>query len=369
MSNVEASRDQGLWLLLKVMQRLRDPVHGCPWDLKQTFESIVPYTIEEAWEVADAVHGGDREHLKEELGDLLLQVVFQSQLAAEEGAFTFHDVANEIVAKLLRRHPHVFPDGTLNSRTDIVLTAEEVKERWNQIKDQEKQHKKKDQLSALDGVKAGLPPITRALHLQKKASKVNFDWSDTRKVLFQLREEIDEFEESFLADDGPGMLDELGDVLFSVVNLARHSHIDSEQALLHGNNKFEARFRVMERLSGQPLDTFSLEEQEVLWSRAKDHLAVLEEGGNVVPKNELKFQLQRLKESLHSIDKAEPELQDTLLTLSSEIDRILVKDEDVSADTALIEALEAESVKFSIDHPTISAVINEVVSILARMGI
>ena len=355
--------------LLDVMARLRDPDNGCPWDLEQTFESIVPYTIEEAWEVADAVQKGDMQHFKEELGDLLLQVVFQAQMANEQGLFSFYDVAQVIIDKLIRRHPHVFPAN--DQHVNPTITADDVSDQWEAIKQQEKQGSGEGDHrapSALDGIAAGLPPTLRALKLQKKAAKVNFDWNDTRQVLRQLRYEIVEFEESLDADDRAGMEDELGDVMFSIINLARHIDVDAEQALLKCNHKFETRFKTMERIAPKPLEHYTVDEQEILWCQAKDWLAAEQQGVTPVPKNELKFQLQKLHETLQGMDSVDDEARQSLQTLSADIDGVL-NGEGRADDNSLIETIERESVKFSIDHPALSGILNELVAVLGRMGI
>jgi ATP diphosphatase len=263
--------------LLAIMARLRTPEIGCPWDLKQDFSTIAPYTIEEAYEVADAIERGDFEDLKDELGDLLLQVVFHAQMANEESRFAFGDVVEAITTKLIRRHPHVF--GDVDARD-----AAAVKVRWDEIKSEEKAERAarrsgnggsqtaKD--SILADVPVTLPALTRALKLQKRAGKVGFDWNDPRAVIAKLREEILEIEHELSAaeHDADRLEDELGDILFAVANLARHLSVDPEAALRRANAKFSRRFAHIEReleRQGRPLAGASLDEMEALWVEAK----------------------------------------------------------------------------------------------------
>lgn len=253
--------------LLAIMARLRDPQNGCPWDVKQNFATIAPYTIEEAYEVADAIDRQDWRDLRDELGDLLLQVVFHAQMAKEAGLFDFADVAHAISDKMLRRHPHVFGD---ESYADL----EAQKQGWEDIKQAERAAKgEQHDDSALAGVSRGLPEWKRALKLQERAARVGFDWPDERPVLDKLLEEVDEVRAEFADGRDPQRLqDEIGDVLFVVVNLARHAGVDFSQALRHANAKFERRFRRMEQLArddGQPLPQRNLVEQEALWQRVK----------------------------------------------------------------------------------------------------
>lgn len=262
--------------LIEIMARLRDPETGCPWDVQQTFATIVPYTIEEAYEVADAVERGDTEDLRDELGDLLLQVVFHARMAEEDGAFDFGGVVEAITSKLVRRHPHVFGDAR-------DLPPERVKAMWDEIKSEEKRLKAArngvpvEALAAkgrLDDVPMALPALTRAEKLQKKASKVGFDWGVPGPVFAKIREEIDELEAA-LASDTPSraeVADEMGDLLFAVANLARHLQVDPEDALRGTNEKFRRRFSYIEaRLGdvGRTPDQASLDEMEGLWQEAK----------------------------------------------------------------------------------------------------
>jgi len=266
------SRDIGR--LLEIMAALRTPKTGCPWDLAQNFSTIAPYTIEEAYEVADAIARGDLSDLKEELGDLLLQVVFHARMAQEEGAFAFGDVVQSITEKLIRRHPHVFGD-------EREHTAQAVEGLWERIKAEEKAEKAARNGSpasgALAGVPVGLPALTRALKLQQKASKVGFDWNDVRAVLRKIREEADEIE-SALSDsaDAPSGKDdaaaEVGDLLFAAVNLARHLRADPEAVLRQTNQKFERRFASIEQALAAKSKTpqqATLAEMDALWDQAK----------------------------------------------------------------------------------------------------
>ena len=268
--------------LLAIMARLRDPDGGCPWDLQQDFATIAPYTIEEAYEVADAIDRGDMADLRDELGDLLLQVVFHARMAEEAGAFAFGDVVAAICDKMVRRHPHVFAAGT----ADAVGDSAAVLRNWDAIKRAERDARGEADSSALAGISRGLPDWQRAVKLQQKAAKVGFDWPDPAPVLDKLHEEIDEVRAEFdavAADPGDAaardrLEDELGDVLFVCANLARHARVDVGNALRRANAKFERRFRAMEALAaadgglaGKPLDA-----QDRYWVQAK---AAEKEGG------------------------------------------------------------------------------------------
>jgi nucleoside triphosphate diphosphatase len=255
--------------LLDIMAALRTPKIGCPWDLAQNFSTIAPYTIEEAYEVADAIARDDLADLKEELGDLLLQVVFHARMAQEQGAFDFGDVVQAIAEKLIRRHPHVFGD-------ERTRTAHAVEDSWHRIKEQENQEKaarKRDRgkASALDGVPVALPALTRALKLQAKASKVGFDWNDPRAVLKKIREEADEIEAA-LNGEAAHAAAEVGDLLFAAVNLARHLRADPEAVLRQTNAKFERRFAAIESAlaaHGKAPRDATLAEMDALWEEAK----------------------------------------------------------------------------------------------------
>ena len=260
--------------LLHLMARLRDPQYGCPWDLKQNYASIVPHTSEEAYEVADTIERGDFEHLQGELGDLLFQVVYYSQLAREEGRFEFDGVVDSITRKLIRRHPHVFPTGELYAPVDTPsLDEAQVKSRWEEIKAEERAEKSQpEQLSLLDDVPAALPALSRAAKLQKRAATVGFDWPAALPVLDKVREELDEVLQAMADGDADALEDEIGDLLFAAVNLARHLKHDPEHALRRANRKFERRFRFIEqalRDSGRPIEDCNLDELDALWGEAK----------------------------------------------------------------------------------------------------
>jgi ATP diphosphatase len=261
--------------LIEIMAQLRTPVTGCPWDLEQNFATIAPYTIEEAYEVADAIARGDFEDLRDELGDLLLQVVYHARMAEEEKAFAFGDVVDAITRKMIRRHPHVFAD------KDGNIAAAGVKSQWERIKAEEKaeraarrpQQQANEHSALLSSVKAHLPALTRALELQRKASTVGFDWNDPRAVLNKIREEADEIEAALDRGDAEGLAEETGDLLFAVVNLARHAKADPEMTLRRTNAKFERRFAHIERTlaaEGRSLDDATLDEMDELWNQAKE---------------------------------------------------------------------------------------------------
>ncbi len=276
---MQPSRD--IARLIEIMAALRAPVGGCPWDFEQSFETIAPYTIEEAYEVADAIERGDRLDLEEELGDLLLQVVYHARLAEEEGSFAFGDVVEAITTKMIRRHPHVF--GSEEARS-----AGSAKGFWNAIKAEEKRQRAERRAAAglaaeappglLGSVPAGLPPLARAVALQKKAGTVGFDWNDPHAVIAKLHEEIGEVEaELARAEREPSRLqDEVGDILFAAVNLARHLDIDPDAALRGTNEKFRRRFGHIEmRLAaeGRSLAEADLDTMEALWREAKSPAA------------------------------------------------------------------------------------------------
>jgi len=260
-------------MLLDIMAALRTPKTGCPWDLEQTFATIAPYTIEEAYEVADAIARDDLDDLKEELGDLLLQVVFHARMAEEQGAFAFGDVVNAITTKMVRRHPHVFGDKAGR------MTPDEVKGLWHSIKAEEKAERaaRRGETShakpgLLASVKKSQPALARAMDLQSTASTVGFDWNDPRAVLAKIREEADEIEAALDSGDQSHIAEETGDLLFAVVNLARHAKADPEMALRATNAKFERRFAYIERTlaaRGSSLEKATLEEMDALWSEAK----------------------------------------------------------------------------------------------------
>lgn len=262
--------------LIEIMAALRTPGTGCPWDLEQDFASIAPYTVEEAYEVADAIARGDKLDLKDELGDLLLQVAFHARMAEEEGSFAFPDVVEAITSKLIRRHPHVFGDTR-------DLSPMEVKALWHRIKADEKAAKaaereaaglppKQEDRSVLAGVPHSLPALTRAWKLQARASTVGFDWNDARLVLDKVREETQEIEEALAEGDKASIREEIGDLLFVIANLARHVDADPEGCLASANAKFERRFKGIEaalEAEGRTAQDASLDEMEVLWQAVK----------------------------------------------------------------------------------------------------
>lgn len=267
--------------LLEIMAALRTPGTGCPWDLEQDFKSIAPYTIEEAYEVADAIEREDLDDLRLELGDLLLQSVYHAQMASEEGAFDFGDVVEGITAKMIRRHPHVF--GTEDVTAEQYSAAGMAKGTWERIKAEEKSEAaerraakglppKETDHSLLATVPGSLPGLTAAVKLQQKASKVGFDWNDPKAVLAKIREETDEFEQEMDSCNKERLTDELGDMLFALANLARHLDIDPEAAIRATNSKFRKRFAFIEQniaASGETLESATLEQMESLWQKAK----------------------------------------------------------------------------------------------------
>ena len=257
--------------LIDIMAALRTPDTGCPWDLAQTSASIAPYAIEEAYELVDAIERDDVEDLRDELGDLLLQVVFHARLAEEAGQFAFEDVADAVCAKMIRRHPHVF--GDLRS-----ASSEVVRVNWETIKAAERQSKRDragsppERAGLLADVPIALPGLTRAVKLQQKASRVGFDWGDVRLVLAKIREEIDEIEDAVDSQNADEVAGEIGDLLFAVANLARHADADPETAVRRTNAKFERRFAFIERelaARGSSTEAASLDEMDALWDEAK----------------------------------------------------------------------------------------------------
>lgn len=262
--------------LIEIMAALRTPVTGCPWDLEQDFSSIAPYTLEEAYEVADAIERGDMDDLRDELGDLLLQVVYHARMAQEAGAFAFGDVVEAVTAKMIRRHPHVFGDAEARA-------AGSAKGMWDAIKAEEKADKRAARLSRglppedhghgfLDAVPVALPALVRARKLQDRAAKVGFDWKEAAPILDKIEEEIGELRRAMADNDAKATSDEFGDVLFALVNFGRHAGIDAETALQGTNAKFRRRFHFIEReltASGRTLGEATLDEMEALWQRAK----------------------------------------------------------------------------------------------------
>ncbi|MEC3911282.1 nucleoside triphosphate pyrophosphohydrolase [Sphingobium sp. CR2-8] len=242
--------------LADVMARLRDPDTGCPWDIEQDFASIAPYTIEEAYEVADAIAREDMDGLRDELGDLLLQVAFHSRIAEQAGHFALQDVIDAITQKMIRRHPHVFGEGARREDGHV---------QWETIKAAERAEKDPDP-SALAGVAIALPALLRAEKLQKRAARTGFDWPDTVGVVDKIAEELDEVQNAITQDERE---EEVGDLLFAVVNLARHLKVDPETALRKANEKFDRRFRAMEDMAGNAFAGLALDDKEALWQRAK----------------------------------------------------------------------------------------------------
>jgi ATP diphosphatase len=260
--------------LLKVMSALRTPITGCPWDIEQNFETIAPYTLEECYEVLDAIERDDMEDLCEELGDLLLQVVFHAQMAHEAGHFDFGDVVERISTKMIRRHPHVFGANAASTKALAkgqweAIKAEEKAERLERRRQAGLDDKGNTKQSLLDDVPMPLPALIRAVKLQKKAGKVGFDWNDPKLVLAKMREELDEIEEALESGDQTAIEDEIGDMLFATANLARHMEIDPEFAARHANQKFTRRFQYIEKQAGDALSTMPLDEMEALWVEAK----------------------------------------------------------------------------------------------------
>ncbi|MBX9461632.1 MAG: nucleoside triphosphate pyrophosphohydrolase [Aquamicrobium sp.] len=262
--------------LIEIMAALRDPQTGCPWDVEQDFASIAPYTIEEAYEVADAIQRGDRDDLRDELGDLLLQVVYHARMAEEEGAFDFGDVVHAVTKKMIRRHPHVFGD-------EAARGAGMAKGMWERIKAEEKAEKRAARLARgldpedhgkgfLDGIPLVHPALTRALKLQEKAARVGFDWKEAKPILDKIEEEIGELREAMEKGAEDEVAGEFGDVLFALVNFGRHLKLDAEDALRRTNEKFRTRFHYVEaalQAQGRTLDDASLDDMEALWQQAK----------------------------------------------------------------------------------------------------
>ncbi|MCI0465967.1 MAG: nucleoside triphosphate pyrophosphohydrolase [Beijerinckiaceae bacterium] len=275
---MQPSRD--IKRLVEILEALRHPVRGCPWDREQTFDSIVPYTIEEAYEIADAIGRGDMEDFKEELGDLLLQVVFQARIAEEMGLFDFGGVVEAITQKMIRRHPHIFAEPR-------ELSAKEIKAVWETIKADEKtakNHAARESRSPesgteaggrsglLDGVSPALPGLTRAVKLQGKASTAGFDWNSANLVLDKMREELEEIEAALDSGERDAVKEEIGDLLFAAANLARHTKTDPEAAIRAANAKFERRFRFIEEelgRAGKTAGSVTLSELQALWNMAK----------------------------------------------------------------------------------------------------
>lgn len=243
--------------LIEVIAKLRSP-EGCPWDREQTHRSLKPHMLEEAYEAVDAIDSGDMVNLREELGDVLLQVLLHSQIADEEGAFNVEDVAKELKEKLIHRHPHVFGTAQVNSASDVL-------ENWDKLKKEEKTYRK----SAMDGISKSQSALMSAQKISKKAVKTGFEWRSEEELYECINSEFEEFKEAKNQGDRDAMEDEFGDILFATVNLARWNKIDAEQALLRANRKFMTRFRKMEELATKPLEEYGFEEFDALWRRAK----------------------------------------------------------------------------------------------------
>lgn len=263
--------------LLAIIQQLRDPITGCPWDQQQSFESIVPHTIEETYEVVDAILSGNMHDIKDELGDLLFQIVFYAQLAKEQGDFDFEDIAQVISDKLIRRHPHVFDVSGVTELTtqNKLRTQDELNNQWEQIKAQEQAAKNQElDISVLANIPQGMTPLLRAQKIQKKCSKVGFDWTELAPVVDKIYEEIDEVlaEVNVLEPNQQAVEEEVGDLLFAVVNLARHTSVNAETALIKANRKFEKRFRLVEQAiesQGLSMQSASTQQKEAAWQQIK----------------------------------------------------------------------------------------------------
>lgn len=257
----------GLDKLIEIMSMLRDPEHGCPWDLKQDFASIVPHTIEEAYEVADAIEREDYPELKKELGDLLFQTVFYAQLGQEQELFDFQQVAEAMCDKLIRRHPHVFSSSEFADELAI-------KANWEQEKAKERLESNANNTSALDDIPQALPALSRSYKIQKRASSVGFDWPNITGVIDKIAEEVEEVREELTHSDKSieRIADEVGDLYFALTNLVRHLGLKPEQVVHQANKKFEARFRLVEKLTSEPLNEMDIEQLELLWQQAKNEL-------------------------------------------------------------------------------------------------
>ena len=247
--------------LIETVRILRSP-QGCEWDRAQTHKSLRPNMLEEAYEAVDAMDTGDMKHLKEELGDVLLQVLLHAQIANDEGVFNLDDVAKGLNEKLIHRHPHIFGNAKVNSTQDII-------DNWDKLKKEEKPHRK----SAMDGISKSQSALMSAQKISKRAVKKGFEWPDEKTLYECIRSEFDEFKEAVKENNSDHAEEEMGDILFAVVNLARWNKIDAEQALLKANKKFEARFRKMEELADKPLEEYNFREYDILWKRAKENLS------------------------------------------------------------------------------------------------
>lgn len=266
--------------LLRIMQRLRDPNDGCPWDIVQTFQTIVPSTLEECYELAQAIESEDYAHVAEELGDVLFQVVFYAQLGVEKGLFSFEQVVNILSAKLLRRHPHVFAEGKIEGRVSQSTDVDEVKRSWEAIKQGERSQKSLNGI--LDDVPRALPALPRAQKVQKRAATVNFDWPDYEGSRAKIQEELLELDEAVRSQSAEAIEDEMGDLLFSCVNASRHLGLDAEASLRRATTKFERRFKEMARMAeadSLALDELGSAELDSLWRLAKRNTPDTQSGG------------------------------------------------------------------------------------------
>jgi len=282
MDNVEFEHKTAIEQLVTLMKMLRNEHFGCPWDLEQSIESLVPFTLEEVYEVVDAIEKRDMVELEEELGDLLFQVVFYAQIAQEEGLFNFDDVAKAITNKLVRRHPHVFPKGDVKSfGIKLKISSDQVVVNWEAIKKAEKEEKLAKKSieseaieieSVLDGVPRAMPALERSRKIQKRAANVGFDWQEISPVVSKLKEEIEELEEAIGKGNSAAVEAELGDVLFSAVNIARHTDVDPESALRKANSRFENRFKWIEQKlqsDGKSVTEMNLQQLDQLWEESK----------------------------------------------------------------------------------------------------
>ena len=267
LASVESS--QGIHKLLNLMKALRDPEGGCPWDLQQNYQTILPFTIEEVYEVADAIEKQDYSSLKDELGDLLFQVVFYAQMANEEERFDFNDIVENICEKLVRRHPHVFGDADYQDEKQLNLAWEAQKHQERELKNSEQQGHNKVHTSLLDDIPKSLPELKKAHKIQKRVAKVGFDWPEVETVWDKIEEECLEVRQAVKSGDKQHVEEELGDLMFAVVNLTRHYGMDADMVLRKANQKFEKRFRQVEALANNNLDAYTLDEMEDFWEKAK----------------------------------------------------------------------------------------------------
>ena len=282
MTNIEFEHKTAIERLVALMKMLRNKNFGCPWDLEQSIESLIPFTLEEVYEVVDAIEKKDMVELEDELGDLLFQVVFYAQIAQEEGLFNFDDVANAITNKLVRRHPHVFPEGEVtNFGTKSKISSDQVVVNWELIKKEEKEEKlaRKTSESAANGIESVLDDIPRAMpalersrKIQRRAANVGFDWQEILPVVSKIKEEVEELEEAISNGNSAAIESELGDVLFAAVNIARHTNVDPESALRNANSRFENRFKWIEaklQTDGKSITEMNLQQLDQLWEEAK----------------------------------------------------------------------------------------------------